>query len=158
MNIRQLTSDGQILTYIENWPISTTDAWQAKWTSGCDSNKILSDFQFFEMKLIQNHKKMYFRLMFFATMLVLPEKLQCVTNIANFSPMELFRPSLTLQPLITASENWYKVYQVSQIILFEADNRLNTLDDSGNFGSVDVFEANDGNNPYRCDLLDGNFS
>ena len=27
----------------------------------------------------------------------------------------------------------------------------------GNFGSVDVFEANDGNNPYRCDLLDGNF-
>ena len=43
-------------------------------------------------------------------------------------------------------------------IISEANNSLNTLDDSGNFGSVDVFEANDGSNPYRCDLLDGNFS
>ena len=71
--------------------------------------------------------------------------------------MELFPTSLTLQPLRTASENWYKIYKVSQKILSEANKRLNTLDDSGNFGSVDVFEANDGNNPYRCDLLDGNF-
>ena len=50
------------------------------------------------------------------------------------------------------------MYQVSQRILSEANNRLNTIDDSGTFGSVDVFEANDGNNPYRCDLLDGSFS